>query len=326
MADADPGAHARARDTELASAGLFDDEGPQSGPASLPPHAAASAPVSARPALQAAPARAQVASKATGKSGKKSNGLLILGGLASIAGIAAVAVLMVQSSARDQAKIAAQPVEAPIPTAVAPTTNTAPAASAAPQAAASVAAATPAAQDDSVDTKLPRAEEKKYAVSPKPYATKGHAKAADLGAATSPPVAQNAPPPVIPPSPAEPGSLSEALRQAAGPVATESTPTPAATGPAFAPGSVPQKPSLGAVTGALGVVMPAAKACLGPDDPVSHASVVFRSDGSVQSVTVTGSAAGKPAEACIKSALSKAKVEPFAQATYVARVTVRPAN
>ena len=39
--------------------------------------------------------------------------------------------------------------------------------------------------------------------------------------------------------------------------------------------------------------------------------------------TFTGGAAGKPAEACIKSALMKAKVQPFAEPTYTANVTVR---
>jgi hypothetical protein len=62
------------------------------------------------------------------------------------------------------------------------------------------------------------------------------------------------------------------------------------------------------------------------DDPVSKATITFASSGAVQSVLVTGAAAGKPAEACIKTALGKAKVPPFAQPTYSASVTVRPAN
>ena len=43
-------------------------------------------------------------------------------------------------------------------------------------------------------------------------------------------------------------------------------------------------------------------------------------------IDVTGNAAGKPAEACIKGALSKAKVPAFAMPTYSANVTVRPTN
>jgi hypothetical protein len=50
---------------------------------------------------------------------------------------------------------------------------------------------------------------------------------------------------------------------------------------------------------------------------------VFASGGNVQSVSVSGAAAGKPAEACIKGALMKAKVTPFAEPTYTANITVR---
>jgi hypothetical protein len=78
------------------------------------------------------------------------------------------------------------------------------------------------------------------------------------------------------------------------------------------------------VTGALGAVMPTVRSCLQPDDPISRASVVFDSTGGVTGITVTGYAAGKPAEACIKSALGKAKVQPFAQPNYTANVTIRP--
>jgi hypothetical protein len=52
--------------------------------------------------------------------------------------------------------------------------------------------------------------------------------------------------------------------------------------------------------------------------------VTFRSDGSVESVSVTGNAAGKPAEACIRAALMKAHVAPFAQPSFSAPATVRP--
>jgi len=78
------------------------------------------------------------------------------------------------------------------------------------------------------------------------------------------------------------------------------------------------------VTGAIGAVLPEARACLGPDDPVSRAHVTFASSGSVQSITVTGGAAGKPQEACIKAALGKAKVPPFAESGFGANFTIRP--
>ena len=55
----------------------------------------------------------------------------------------------------------------------------------------------------------------------------------------------------------------------------------------------------GAVTGALGAVLPQARGCLGPDDPISRAAIVFGSNGTVQSVSVTGAAAGTEVEACM---------------------------
>jgi hypothetical protein len=122
-------------------------------------------------------------------------------------------------------------------------------------------------------------------------------------------------------------SLQDLMRQAAGGGATSApAPTVAASdAPRVAEsGSVPLRPSLGAVQGALGTALPGARACLGPDDPISHAMVTFGSDGTVQSVSVTGGAAGKPAEACIKAALMKAHVPPFAQPTFTAPATVRP--
>jgi hypothetical protein len=128
--------------------------------------------------------------------------------------------------------------------------------------------------------------------------------------------------PVNPPS----GNLGEAVQNAVGggaaPTAAEAPAAP--SGPQFAPGSVPEKPSQGAVTSALSQALPQARSCLNPDDPVSKANVTFGSTGGVTAVVVTGSAAGKPAEGCIKSALLKATVPPFAQATYSANVTVRP--
>ena len=89
---------------------------------------------------------------------------------------------------------------------------------------------------------------------------------------------------------------------------------------------LPAKPAMGAVQGALGTVMPAARYCLGPDDPVSRATITFKSDGSVQTVSVTGDAAGQPAEGCIRSRLMAARVPPFAGPTFTWTVTVRPAN
>jgi hypothetical protein len=52
--------------------------------------------------------------------------------------------------------------------------------------------------------------------------------------------------------------------------------------------------------------------------------VVFASDGHVQSVSVHGPAAGKPSGACIEGQLSRARVQPFAAASFSINATVRP--
>jgi len=121
-------------------------------------------------------------------------------------------------------------------------------------------------------------------------------------------------------------SLQAQMQQAAGvtssPTATVATANPDEALPA--PGSVPLKPSQGAIQGSLGAALPSARSCLGADDPISHATITFKSDGTVQSVGVSGGAAGKPAEGCIRAALSRARVAPFAQPTFTATATVRP--
>ncbi len=172
----------------------------------------------------------------------------------------------------------------------------------------------------------------------------GGAQTAPSTPAAAKPVAAVAPPPaaataaapdpklvaVVPTATAPAGSgksLEALMQQAAGvtssPTAPAATSTPDDSTQA-APGSVPLRPSTGAVRGALGAVTPGAKACLDPDDPISHAMVTFQSDGSVQNVTVSGGAAGKPAEACIRAALSRARIPAFASATFSAPVTIRP--
>jgi len=121
---------------------------------------------------------------------------------------------------------------------------------------------------------------------------------------------------------------------AAAPVAAEDKPkeAPAALppDPALHPadsssgGALPTKPSTGAVQAALGAVMSGARHCVAGDTGPSSAVVVFGSDGHVQSVAVGGSAAGKPAAACIQAQLSRARVQPFAAASFSINATVRP--
>lgn len=89
-------------------------------------------------------------------------------------------------------------------------------------------------------------------------------------------------------------------------------------------GAMPVKPSTGAVQAALGSVMSGARHCVAGDDAASSAVVVFASDGHVQSVTVHGPAAGKPSGACIEAQLSRARVQPFAAASFSINATVRP--
>lgn len=121
-----------------------------------------------------------------------------------------------------------------------------------------------------------------------------------------------------PPSSTEHGDLGNAMRGAVGasdavPVATTDEPTGRSASQL--------RPSPGAVVGALGAVMPSARACLGPDDSIRNGLVVFKSDGSVARVELHGA---KPEDDCVRLALAKAKVAPFVDDTFSTRVTVRP--
>jgi hypothetical protein len=94
--------------------------------------------------------------------------------------------------------------------------------------------------------------------------------------------------------------------------------------PAARGDDLPLEPGKGAVQAAVGSVLGGARACVAGHDAPSRATVVFGSNGRVQSVTVSGPAAGTPAEDCIRSALSQARVQPFAKSTYAAGFPVRP--
>ncbi|MDB5212574.1 MAG: alginate regulatory protein AlgP [Myxococcaceae bacterium] len=357
----DPNAAVRAQSTPLANDGLFDDEpasvrpgpvssapvsqqyqqpapsmppfsAPGSAPASLPPgsisqplslSSASSAPISLAAghasAVASSSQRAVVAVQP-----KKGNGkviALVLGGLVAVSSMAAGGFFFMKHRAAEQlAKNTA--VVTPVVAPAAPETKPVEAANTTP-----APAADPSVDPNALPTATP---DSKVAAAPK-VAAKGGAPVA---------VAKNdkpAPAPVkeeaaklsakdLPTTPTGPGGdLGSAMGAAVGkdgkPV--DQTPAAASTGSQFAAGTVPQKPSQGAVTGAIGAVLPGARGCLGPDDPVSRASITFTSAGTVQSVNVTGGAVGKPAEACIKGALGKAKVAPFAEATYTANITVR---
>lgn len=89
-------------------------------------------------------------------------------------------------------------------------------------------------------------------------------------------------------------------------------------------GALPDKPSTGAVQAALASVMTAARSCVAGSDAATPATVIFAANGSVKSVVVSGPVQASPAGKCIQSALARAKVAPFAQATFSVGVSVRP--
>jgi len=326
LAAADPGAPARAQATPLAAQGLFEDEAREA-PAHPAPPAAAAVPAPAQAAAQPALAKPAKPEKKGGA------GFLLVGGFVAAAAIAAGAFVMIKGRSHDSGQIAAAPPVATQqqqtpakPVAPSPTTQSTDNAvdpNALPLANAPTATtALPFAPNAPATTGLlPFAPS-----APKPEAVASASAApAPSAAATAAPsasVAANGPAPA---GSTTDKSLEDQMRQAAGPstsATTSSTPLPGAVNDL--PANIPLKPSQGAVSGAIGAVLPSARQCLGPDDPVSQATIVFQSNGSVQSVSVTGGAAGKPAEACIKLALKNAKVAPFAQATFSASATIRP--
>lgn len=143
-------------------------------------------------------------------------------------------------------------------------------------------------------------------------------------AATTPPARPTAARPQIterdlPPSAGERADLGGAIAHAVGP---KDAPAEAALDVPRAGGAARQlRPSPGAVVGAIGAVLPAARACLGADDPVRAGEITFRSDGAVARVRLAGA---RPTDACVTAALSRARVEPFVEETFTTRVTVRP--
>jgi hypothetical protein len=307
---------------------------PGSAPASLPPGSISqplSAPVSFAPSAAAGYAGAVASSSqraiaAPANANKKGNGkviALVLGGLVAVSSMAAGGFFFMKHRAAEQLAKNTAVVTQPAITPAAPETKPVEAANTTP-----APAADPSVDPNALPTATP---DTKLAAAPK-VAPKGGVAAAAVAKNDKP-----APAPVkeegpklsakdLPTTPAGPGGdLGSAMGKAVGAdgKAVDATPAAGNTGPQFAAGTVPQKPSQGAVTGAIGAVLPGARACLGPDDPVSRASITFTSGGAVQNVSVTGGAAGKPAEGCIKAALGKAKVAPFAEATYTANITVR---
>jgi hypothetical protein len=107
----------------------------------------------------------------------------------------------------------------------------------------------------------------------------------------------------------------------AAPTTTQSALRPASGAPS---GGLPDKPSTGAVQAALGSVMGPARACLAGTTAAAPAQVTFGSDGAVKTASVTGPTAGSPVASCIETALRRARVAPFAAASFSLGVWVRP--
>lgn len=241
---------------------------------------------------------------------KKSSGLLIGGAVMGLVALAAGAFLVVKTT-RENTSATVTPEKSPVVVAaVAPKTET-PSVAKADENVENVQGADPLAL-------------------PASAAAKTRPVVAAHGAAQ---VDTRLPPPVVkeeaPVAKAEPkksvggpvGALGEEMRKAAGASDKEEA-APEAKGPQFAAGTVPQKPSQGAVTSALSSVLGSARGCA-EADTVSRATVVFTSVGTVQSVSISGDAAGKPAAECMKNAISRAKVAPFAESTFTTSVTIR---
>lgn len=117
------------------------------------------------------------------------------------------------------------------------------------------------------------------------------------------------------------GTLEDEMKKHAG------DPSKSAVEPAaedVRPKNVPDRPATGVVTSAVGAVKGGARSCVAGADDVSTATITFGSSGAVQSVSVGGWAAGKPAAACIQNALKGANVGPFAQPTFSFSVSIRP--
>jgi hypothetical protein len=114
------------------------------------------------------------------------------------------------------------------------------------------------------------------------------------------------------------GKVAAASKAGAGPA--PSGLRPAAGSPS---GGLPDRPSTGAVQAAVGSVMGAARACVA-GGAATPAQVTFGSDGTVQSVTVSGPNAGTAAASCIDAALRRARVAPFASPNFSLMVWVRP--
>lgn len=322
----------RARTTPLAAEGLFEDA--PAAPAAAAPAAASVVPQPSSAAPMPTSAVAAVPSTAPVQAVPAVSGLIeipaprpmpeeksragvIVGVIAGFAAIAAGAFFFISSSHKKADAVAMAPVAAETKQVATPAATQAP-----PVAPAATVADQPVAAASAAPAEEPVAVAAKSNGRPHAKSKAAGDKEPAAPPAVAAPEAAKEPPPAKVASKGGAMDLKGAMENAVGPDGKPKAEMAPAVDTSVR-GTQP-KPSQGQVQGAIGAVLMKARECLGPDDAVSKANVVFGSDGAVQSVSVSGGAAGKPAEACIKGALGKAKVPAFADPTYSFPVTVRP--
>jgi hypothetical protein len=82
-------------------------------------------------------------------------------------------------------------------------------------------------------------------------------------------------------------------------------------------------PSGGAVSAALESVLDRARACLAPGAPAVPVELVFASDGHAQAVNIIEKTVPQGDAGCVRAALGKARVPPFARPSWSVHYTVR---
>lgn len=221
--------------------------------------------------------------------------------------VVVVAVAAAALAAIAVTRVARAPVASPPSVAVVPARATAPA----------VTPQTPAAEksDNAVDpASLPTVAPEATAAAPKTVAP--HVAVAAPAKPEAP--AQIAEKELAPAAPADPSDLGAAMQSAVGSRAEARAEESKGGGD---PNARQVRPSPGAVIGAMNAVLPAARACLGPDGAMRSGTLVFKSDGTVANVALKGA---KSEDECVRGALAKARVQPFSDVSFTTGFTVRP--
>jgi hypothetical protein len=116
-------------------------------------------------------------------------------------------------------------------------------------------------------------------------------------------------------------ALNDEMAQAVGAPAKAAAPDPE---PQVAQEALPDRPTIGDAQAAAGPALMKARMCLAGQETGSQAKLTFGSDGRVKSVAISGPAAGTPAESCLRSQLSTARVPAFSEKSFSFSLTVRP--